>query len=345
MPLDAIKGAGVAEGLQLCAAGALDSTTSAPEWVNIVPLTAGVSRIEARDGRVFICDDPAALVAASNAELDRQRGPHPVDRDHVMNWGGGPALAWARRYELRADGIYAQTDWLATGRAMVESGEYKYTSCNVYCDLVNIERDPDWGFIRKADLKMKRLAGFTLTNIPALEVYSMASLENPMKKLLARLGLTENATPDEALAAIERLSASASPSLDQFVPRAEFDRLTRELAAAKAEIAAVADAAAEKEREQLLAAALEAGKIVPATAAYFREQLKQPGGIDSFKNFCAAAPKIAGRVDATRRSPTPDVTATGLSPNELKACEIAGFDPKLFAAEKAELAQRKHATA
>src|SRR5688572_19386080 len=92
MPFDRARLA--SDGPQLCAAGALDITGDAPpEWVNIVPISNGATRdirIDSRDGRVFVIEDADALVAASNAEIAAQRGPHPVDKDHEMSWFGGP---------------------------------------------------------------------------------------------------------------------------------------------------------------------------------------------------------------------------------------------------------------
>lgn len=346
MPLDHLKGVShVADGLQLCAAGALEASSGAPDWVCIVPLTAGVNRIEARDGRVFIIEDAAALVAASNAELARQRGPHPIDKDHQMlSWwkGGGPALGWTDRYELRDDGIYAHVEtWLTEGEQLIKSRQYRYTSCNVYCEMTNVVRDR-WDFIESYDLLMKRFAGFTITNIPALEVYAMAAQENAsMKRLFARLGLPETATPDDVIAAIEKLGEP--PSLDKFVPRAEYDKLSADLAAARSQLASITEAAAEAEREQLLEAALKDGKVLPATASFYRDSMKQPGGVERFKQFCATAPQIGGPVKETRKPPEENPGPAGLSANELHACTVAGMTPEEYAKEKAAKAQRKPA--
>lgn len=343
MPLDTLK-----TGLQICAAGALSGDASAaPEWVNIIPLSGTSGRIEARDGRVFIVEDAAALVAASNAELERQRGPHPVDKDHEMtSWwkSGGPALGWASRYEVRGDGIYAKVEWLPAGAELIASKQYRYTSVNVYCDEVNLVRDR-WDFVVSADLLMRRLAGFTITNIPALEVYSMASQEHhrmSMQQILARLGLAESAGPNEVLAAIEKLSAAA-PTLDKFVPRADYDAAMQKLAASEARINDLERAAAKSEHDALIADALKAGKITPATASYHRENLALPGGVERFKRFAAAAPEIAGKVELQELEE--GTAGGGLSPAELHACQVAGMTPEAYIAERAaRKAARKRTT-
>jgi phage I-like protein len=269
-----------------------------------------------------------------------------------MAWLGGPALGWTDRYELRHDGIYAHIErWLAKGKALIEAFEYRYSSCNVYCDRVNEVRD-DWGYLRSYELKMTCFSGFTLTNMPALEVYAMASRGNlimSMQQVLEELKLPATAGPDDVLGAVKKLNAeklTAEPGLDKYVPRAEFDRLAAELHAAKASASKTAEDAAEAERKQLLDKALEDGKVVPATADFYREAMKQPGGVEQFKKFCASAPEIGGRIEATRKSPPdPKAGVAGLSPTEIKACRDTGMKPEDFAAAKEkrqqELAQMR----
>ncbi len=320
------------------------------EWVNIIPLADLEGRINARDGRKFILDDATAFVARSNAAI-KKTGPQPVDKDHAMyrSWnGGGPALGWAEEYELRADGVYARTEWLPEGANLIASRQYRYTSSNIRCELVNVVRDK-WGFIEDFDLRMVELAGFTLTNIPALEVISIFS-EQPVSQrtssmditeLLALLGLPATATKEEFLSAVQRRlasSASSEPSLDRFVPRAEHDALKAKLAEAEGQIAAQVEAAAkaaraaeDAEREQLLNEALKTGKVLPATAEYHRKQMAQPGGIQNFREYLAAAPVLGGPVNLAKPTGNGNDNATAtLSDAELEVCRQTGVNPDDF---------------
>ncbi len=342
MPLDALTG--LRDRPQLCAAGTLDigEGRSAPRWVNIVPLPRGANSatIDARDGRRFIIENASRLVDDSNAELERQRGPHPVDRDHKMlSWlnPGGPALAWAERYELREDGIYAETSWLPEGSNLVTSLQYRYTSCNVYCEATNVEKKIDkYGWPYEAfDLLMKRLAGFTITNIPALEVYSMASQEHEMKEqILKALGLAETATPEDVVRSIQQLKvagASAAPDLTRYVPRADHDAVVAQLADARGKLAAVEAERLQAEHDALIKEALSAGKITPATETEWREFLASDGGVERFKKIMAKTPEIAGKVQIRRT----ESRTEGLTPAELAACRKTGMTPEDFAAAKA----------
>lgn len=349
MPLDALTG--LRDRPQLCAAGTLDigEGRAAPRWVNIVPLPRGANSatIDARDGRRFIIENASRLVDDSNAELERQRGPHPVDKDHKMlSWfnPGGPALAWAERYELREDGIYAETSWLPEGSSLVTSLQYRYTSCNVYCEATNVEKKIDkygWPY-ETFDLLMKRLAGFTITNIPALEVYSMASQEHEMKEqILKALGLAETATPEDVVRSIQQLKAagaSTSVDLTRYVPRADHDAVVAQLADTRGKLAAVEAEKVKAEHDQLIKEALNAGKITKGSEAIWREELAAEGGVERFKKLMAtmpdmlAPPKLRPIEGNTTGGEDPDLAS--LTADEKHALKASGQDPKTYLAEK-----------
>ncbi len=314
-----------------------------PEWVNIIPIADGEGRIQARDGRAFILDDPAAFVAASNAAV-RKTGPQPVDKDHEMySWwgGGGPALGWAEQYELRPDGVYAKTDWLADGAELITSKRYRYTSSVIRCEMTNVERDK-WGFVDSFDLRMLQLEGFTITNIPALEVTAMFSAQPPTQRtrmditaLLALVGLPATATREEFYdAAKTRLAAAEPPSPDKFVPRADHDDLKANLARAEALLAKQSADAASAEREQLLGQALTAGQVLPATADFYRQSMLAEGGVERFKEYLKTAPKLGG--PATIARATTEASTTTLTDQELAACQQCGITPEQFLKARAE---------
>lgn len=323
---------------------------AAPEWVNIIPIADGEGRIHARDGREFILDDPAGFVAASNAAIAKT-GPQPVDKDHEMqSWwrGGGPALGWAEQYELRADGVYARTDWLPDGAELVTSKKYRYTSSVIRCERVNEVHDR-WGFLENFDLRMKCLAGFTITNIPALEVSAMFSTHAnkdtmDITALLALLGLPADASREDFGTALKALKtraegASSAPSLDKFVPRADYDELKGRLDQAEAKLAKQVKDAADTEREQLLAEALKDGKVLPASADYHRKAMAQPGGVENFREFAKAAPSLGA--PATIAKPT-TAASSALTDAELSVCKTLGVKPEEFLAARA--ARTKSAT-
>ena len=123
-----------------------------------------------------------------------------------------------------------------------------------------------------------------------------------LKALLAALALPETATEAEAVAKVKTLQGDLStamnradnPSLEKFVPRADYDA-----ALARATNAEQAISTAKKEQlETAVNAAIEQalkdGKITPATKEYHQAQCRQEGGLERFTAYCAAAPVIAG---------------------------------------------------
>lgn len=358
MPFDAIQGGSHVAGPQLCAVGTLEvgSDRAVPRVVNIIPLPRGATSatIEARDGRRFVIDDARTLVAESNAELERQRGPHPVDRDHRMHswWnGGGPALGWAERYELLEDGIYAHTDWLTEGEQFIASRQYRYTSCNVYCEKTNVTREfDDWGWpVEKYDLLMKRLAGFTITNIPALEVYSMASLEHRMammKEVLALLGLSENASQEEFVRAFKEFhskaaaAGSGSVDLTRYVPRADYDALAQQLAEKKAELDTLETAKKNAEYDRIIEQNLSVGSFGPASKDEYREYLNLVGP-EKFQKLMDKLPKLAAKPklrDIEGEGAGFDLSS--LSAEEKQLLKVSGQDPQVYLKEKQRRAAR-----
>lgn len=322
--------------------------TPLPEWVNIVPTIDPGGYVRARDGRVLFIPDPARLVAESNAALARQAapgadvGPGPVDKDHELyDWfdGGGPCVAWAHEFQLRDDrSIWVRVEWLAEGAALISAKQYRYTSAVFAWQKAHVRTD-EWGYEIAFDIEPTLIEGFAITNIPALEVRAMFNMSNQVKaRLLQRFGLEPTATLEQLDAAAEaRLAAStAAPSLDQFVPRAEFDRVSTELKAAAAKLTEIEDARVKAEIEALLSDAVKAGKVAPAPANldFYRAGMQDAAGRDRFRAFIAAAPALVN-APTPALAPLPEtnvsLTAVPLS-NTLKAL---GYTPETFAAAQA----------
>lgn len=132
-----------------------------------------------------------------------------------------------------------------------------------------------------------------------------------LKKLLAALGLPETASFDEAMAHLGKLkgdlvtatNAAASPSLDKFVPRADFDAALARATNAEASLADQAKQAKDKDIKAAIEKALAEGKITPATVDYHKEQCALEGGLERFAEYCKAAPVIADPSTMDKKQP------------------------------------------
>ncbi len=238
----------------ILAAGGADGP-AAPDWIQLTPRGA----LTARDGR-RLSFDPEALVMAFTADGLQL----PIDFQHegefVLTLGAKPARGWITRLEARAEGVFGRVEWLESGRAAVAAREYRYVSPTFWTA-------PD----RVTATKLKAIA---LVTSPALGMPALASAANEgstmLKELLAKLGLTENATPVEALAALDRVvTAAAQPDPKAYVPMAQHEATAAALAGAQATIQAAADAAATQRCTSLVDDAVKAGKIAPGARDHF----------------------------------------------------------------------------
>lgn len=277
-----------------------------------------------RDGRgPYRLVDEAHAKAVIHSTAAIQRGTQLfVDYDHqsvlaVPKGGTAKAAGWVKGLSVEADGIHAEVEWTAPALAALEAGEYRYVS-------------PHFRFAQ-ADGRITRLVNVGLTNSPNLDLAAIAAADmapatgdtGPMKSIVTALGLAEDASEEEILAAIkdmmEKSTAQASAlaaaklpevrkalgladnadgaaiatalveALDaidpaQFVPRASYDALAKTLRED-----------AEKSAIAAVDQAIADGKVPPAQRAWALNLVKKDEA--SFHSFLAgAAPFQAGDI-------------------------------------------------
>jgi len=293
----------------------------APEWIQLLP--AG-STIVGRDGRTWINETPAEIVAAFVADGK----PMPLDWEHSTELKApkgepAPAAGWIAELELREDGsLWGRVEWTARGAVAVTSKEYRFIS-------------PVFIYDCATNLIMK-LTSVGLTNRPNLHLQALNRQhheeEAPMlKKLLQALGLSETATEEAALNQITKLQGDLAtalnraeqPSLDKFVPKADYDAVVAKAANTEQTLKTVQDHLAETAVNAEIDAALKAGKITPATVEYHKAQCRQEGGLDRFKAFCQAAPTVAGDTGLGDKKPG-DAEAAALNAEEARVAAMFG---------------------
>ena len=280
----------------------------APEWVMLLP--AG-PEVEGRDGRKWRLDSAAEVAAAS---LDGAREV-PIDWEHASDIKAprgeeAPAAGWITQLEARNGALWGKVEWTERGAAQVAAREYRYLS-------------PLFAYTAK-DRVIKQVLSAGLTNNPNFRMTALNRNNGgnmDIKKILTALGLAEDATDEQAVAAVEKLKTDRdtarnsanilksldlaedatdeqvvtaintlkqkhAPSLEDFVPRADYDQAVAKVAKANKE-------ALDNEIEAAITKALEAGKITPATADYHRAQCRAEGGLERFRKFVETAPEVA----------------------------------------------------
>ena len=315
----------------------------APAWVELLP--AG-PEVAGHDGRRWIFDDPEAVAAASLDGSDPKKKEIPIDWEHATEIKApqgepAPAAGWITHLEVRQGALWGRVEWTERGREAVASREYRYLS-------------PVFLHEKAPSSRILRLISAGLTNSPNLALSALNQLFPPkgegdtmdIKEILKALGLSGDATTEQAVEAVEALKAerdsaeekarnsAQSPSLEKFVPRADYDaalKLAKEKATnAETKLAEHEAQALEAEIEAAITAALEAGKITPATADYHRAQCRLPageagaeGGLERFRKYAAAAPEVAANSGLDNKSPGGD-KATALNADEKRIAEMFG---------------------
>lgn len=157
------------------------------------------------------------------------------------------------------------------------------------------------------------------------------------KDVLEALGLNSDATSADVVAEINKLkdvettalNQAKTPSLDEFVPRKDYDRLTAQVRDFEA---------AEKEREKeaingAVDAAIEIGKITPADRDFYIASCQAEGGLDRFNKFVEAKPEVAGDSGLDGKDPAASAKSK-LTSEELAACHALDMSEDDFAAAK-----------
>ncbi len=310
---------------------ALNSSDGAvPAWIQLTP--AGPN-IDGRDGRKWTLPNPEAVVAAF-----RNHGADlPVDFEHATQVKGSkgepaPAIGWIKDLEVRAGALWAHVEWNELGQQAVSSKGYRYVS-------------PVFTF-RKAAGDIVKMVSAGLTNQPNLKLAALnrqdanTTEKTAMNKaILEALGLKEGASDDDALTAINKMKANEAtarnradnPDSTQFVPRADYELAQNKLRSFED---------ADKTRHETaintaVDAAIEAGKVAPASRDYHIAACKSDAGLENFQKMVEASPEIAAASDLDDKTPAAK-NKTALSAEEVEACNALGMTHEEFAKAKEE---------
>lgn len=285
-----------------------------PEWIPYLPAPDAKGRVIGEDGRAWTIKNPRALAASWKRKL-------PIDVNHSNDIKApkgeeSPAFGHILGFEAREDNsIWAKTSWNSLGERALRNREYAFIS-------------PAFDFNKSDEIVVP--AGASLVNHPnftSLALNSQQSTEEfTMPKLiLAALGLPETATEDEAVRAINTqkdelqraVNARATPDLQRFVPRADYEALQTRATNAEQKNAEVEKARHQAAVDSEIKAALEAGKITPATETFYRATCSSEQGLTDFRAFVQkAAPVVSDGSQGHRPPPKqgeandPNVLAT-----------------------------------
>ncbi|MCP1375383.1 phage protease [Dyella lutea] len=287
---------GSAERSALCFAlgdadAAADLTT--PQWRELIPAPNAQGRVQGIDGRWWRMSNPQGVV-------DAYQRPLAVDINHASELqapqgGASPATGWIEKLEVRQGAVWGLIAWNAKGQQAVGGKEYRFLSPVFKYDGTTRE--------------IKVLTSAALTNEPnfpiALNRANDSQETPPVDEAIRKaLGLPEKATAEQAVTAINALQRSVdTPSLEKFVPRADYDAAQQRATNAEARLADHAKATKAAEIDAAVEAAVKAGKITPATVEYHKASCAAEGGLERFKAFVEAAPVVADTTNLDGKQP------------------------------------------
>lgn len=187
-------------------ASAVEGATG--NWIMLMP--AGVFSGNRTGRGPFDTGGVAEMTAIIERTLQRAGGTEiVVDYDHQTIFAatpgvGGRAIAagWIKEFSVRDDGLWGRVEWTAAAASHIRAGEYRYLSPTFYAP--------------KETGKVLLLLSAALTNTPDLDLTVVAASAllstetetNDMKSIAKALGLPEDASEADILAALSALQSS-----------------------------------------------------------------------------------------------------------------------------------------
>lgn len=177
----------------------------APDWVHLLPVSEG--QIQTADERgPYHVTDAAAFIAASLPPGDKL----PIDQDHATDLAAphglpAPARGWIVEMQARADGVWGRVEWTREGRELVVGRAYRALSPVTVLGP------------GKRLVRMLRASLVNKPNFRGLATLNQETDMPSMKMLAEALGLAEDATEEQLLAAIAELKKKPAPELQAAV--------------------------------------------------------------------------------------------------------------------------------
>lgn len=307
------------------------------EWRELIPSANAEGKIKGIDGRWWRFSKQIAQRVVQAFSM-----PLPVDINHsselcAPNGAESPAQGWIEELQERDGAVWGRINWNDSGLNAVKAKLYRYLS-----PVLRFNKDT---------LEVVGLRSVALVNQPNFDLalnHQVAlddlDLETTTpegsvvdEEIREALGLNSGATTADAVTAINSLKGKSTPSLDQYVPRGDYDQALNRAQTAEQKLTEREKAERDANIETAINAALEAGKITPATAEYHREQCRTEGGLERFQEFVKTAPEVAGDTGLNGRKA--DESGTALNSETLEVARLMGNseeDIRKFGKEEAQ---------
>ena len=313
----------------------------------------------ARDGRPHEVDAwqiDQVVAEQLIAQVAALTNPLPIDYEHqilhaIENGQPAPAAGWFKQLEWReGKGLFAvDVEWTEPAKAFIKNGEYRYVS-------------PVFAWDRKTG-EVTGLAMAAITNYPALDGMQRltalatehfseqfphlqqsdedSSVSKISKALSTKLGLGEDATEEQAVAALTALQSKAEQvdGLEQSLTALKAESETKPDPAKYVPIAAMEDMKTQltalstqvnsREVEELVQQGLDEKKLLASQEEWATDLGKKD--LTALKGYLKTAQPIAALSGTqTGGQPPEGEQQNGLTLDELAMCRATGIDPEEF---------------
>lgn len=288
----------------------------------------------------------------------------------AANGKPAPAAGWGKDYRWQDDGLYALLKWTPAAQGMVDGEEYRYLSpvftydktTGAVGEVINVALtnqpalDGLTDTMAKAALSL--MIGESTMNMKELlerlrYMLNLPTLSTPedliaeLQKLIAAIGQAKGTAAttidvmalladSQAVAALNSQVAAltlqvTTPDPSKFVSVAVLSATQGELATVKAELAALQADASGKQLDNMIAAALSDGRLLPAQEAWARDLGKV--GLAHLTNYLGTVQPIAALATTqTGGKPPVSTTPSTLNADQLAVCKALGLTEAEFAA-------------
>lgn len=331
-----------------------DGSSVVPTLVQLLP----ASPFSGRDGRGPYSYDPQALIDA----FALNGKPLHIDYEHQSIGADAktaptPAAGWINQLLWLEDSLWAEVEWTERAAAMIAAREYRYLSpvftFNTKTGEIialrgaGLTNDPN---LHLQSLNSQNADRYTDGNLTPHE-------EEMLEKILEALGVAADADEATVLAAVAAMKAAADKAaavaaelgadadadvpaiveaaqsrfatdLSTYVARDELEAMKQRAETAEAELAALKEAAHKKEVEDVVGAAITAGKFTPAQSTWLVEAANSMG-LDKFKQFVEASP-VLSIAQNTQLPAVDDAEKSTLTEEQRQMIAIAGISAEDF---------------
>lgn len=338
--------------------GAVALSEDPPEWAELIPSGQAIT---GRDGRKFTNKTPQAIVDAFAADI----ADIPLDWEHSSERQApkgmpAPAAGWITAIEARGGGsIWGKIRWTDKGAKSVQSREYRYLS------PVFLHENKSNNIVALLSAGLTNQPNLHLSALNQ-QIHQEAFMDR--EKLISLLGLAAQATDEEITVALNRQKAAvdessqkvadltkgcdealarvvsltsdleaakavnsrSAPSLDKYVPRADYELALNRAQEAEKKIQDQDTAAKGALVESAIAEALKARKITPATAEYHKAQCTQDGGLERFQEYVKAAPEVVAPSGLDEATPPATGDKTPLTAEQKAVCTAMEIDEEEY---------------